>query len=311
MKSAPFDAGQPEFSIQPGFSGMDAVLWGLATALGWGIADFFARYTARGFGTLFSVAAMLLTSSLILTVMVTFQNGVIAWHWGSLHFLLLGSLGVVLGTSLLYRGLARGPVSLVATIMASYPAFNLVLAVALGIAISLGQWVLMALVMAGVVTVSKASKGIDSPERHNAKELTTTITIAVVSALSMAVGLAGLQLAAQHYGEWGTLLFSRWAGALLALMAILVCRPAMPAFNSRLAGILVLQGLLDGGAYLSLLYGSHGAGMAIVVVVASCFTVVTLVLARIFLKERMGVMQRLGILMVIGGVTGLAYLGVK
>lgn len=290
---------------------MDAVLWGLATALGWGIADFFARFTARRFGTLFSVAAMLFTSSLILTTVAFFQDEPIAWHWESLHFLLLGTLGVLLGTSLFYWGLARGPVSLVATIMAGYPAFNLVIAVALGIAISLGQWVLMVLAIAGVVTVSKTSKGIDSPERHKTEELTATIAIAVVSALSMAIGLAGIQLAAQSYGEWGTLLFSRWVGALLALVAILVFRPVKPAFSLGLAGLLVLQGLLDGGAYLALLYGSHGAGMAIVVVVASCFTVVTLVLARIFLKERMGVIQSLGILMVIGGVTGLAYLGVK
>ncbi len=290
---------------------MEAVLWGLGTAFGWGIADFFARYTSRGFGTLVAVAAMLITSSLILTIIVWIQGEAIAWQWESFHLLLLGGLAILVGTSLLYWGLSRGPVSLVAPIVASYPAFNLILAVVLGIALSLGQWMLIGLVMAGVVTVAKASKDTASPEQYRPEELTKTIMIALAAAFTLAVGLASLQFASHHYGEWGTLLFSRWIGAIAALSAVLVYRPSIPTFNPRLAVLLVLQGLLDGGAYLSLLYGSHGTGVALVVVVASCFTVVTLVLARIILKEHVSATQKIGITMVVGAVAGLAYLGAR
>lgn len=288
---------------------MDAVVWGLGTALGWGTADFFARYTSRGFGTLIAVAAMLLTSSLILTAVALSKGEALTWHWNSLHFLIVGALGVLVGTSLLYWGLARGPVSLVAPVMASYPAFNLILAVALGIVLSVGQWLLIVMVMAGIITVSRASKDIQSPEQYEPEELTKTIIIAIFAAFAVAVGIASLQTASQVYGEWGTLVFSRWMGAGFAVLACLYFRPSIPKFQPRLILLLVLQGLLDGIAYLSLLFGSHGSGVAIVVVVASCFTVVTLVLARVILKEIVSALQKLGIAMVVGGVAGLAYLG--
>lgn len=288
---------------------MDAAFWGLGTALGWGFADFFARYTARGFGTALALAAMLLTSSVILSFIAHAQGELPSWQWEGFVLLLLGGLGILAGTALLYWGLARGPVSLVSPIVASYPAFNLALAVAIGIHLTVGQWALIALVMAGVITVSKASKDFRALEQHSAEELTKTVVIAIGSALCFAAGLAGLQLASPFYGEWGTLVFSRWIGALAALAALLVLRPARPAFAPGLGALLLLQGMLDGGAYLSLLFGSEGAGAAIVVVVASCFSVITMILARLILKERMSLIQKFGVAMVIGGVAGLSYLG--
>jgi drug/metabolite transporter (DMT)-like permease len=295
---------------------MEVVLWGLGTAFGWGFADFFARYTSRAFGTARALAVMLLTSSVVLTVIFWLRGEALSWRPDGLVFVGLGGLGVVFGTAFLYWGLARGPVSLVSPIVASYPAFNLALAVALGVALSAEQWALILLTMAGVATVSRGSKGLRSLEEHSPEALTKSAFIAVTSALGFAGGLAALQFAAPYYGEWGTLVLSRWVSAGMALLWLVATRPGRGSVGARAEGALVplgalllLQGLLDGGAYLSLLYGSHGAGAAIVVVVASCFTLVTILLGRIFLKERMALTQKLGVVMVVGGVAGLSYLG--
>lgn len=288
---------------------MNAVFWGLGTAFGWGIADFLARFTSRGFGTALALAAMLFTSSVILTLVGQLQGETLTWHWNAVHLLAIGGLGTLAGTGLLYWGLARGPVSLVAPIVASYPAFNLLLAVSLGIPVSTGQWALIAVVMAGVITVSRASGELESPETHTPADLTKTTLIALASSVLIAAGVAGLQFASAHYGEWGTLIYARWIAATAAVIAIFLLRPSIPAFRPGLAALLVLQGLLDGGAYLAILFGSRGAGVAIVVVVASAFTIVTLLLARIILKERIGAFQTAGVAMVVGGVAGLAYIG--
>ncbi len=70
--------------------------------------------------------------------------------------------------------------------------------------------------------------------------------------------------------------------------------------------LLGLQGLLDGSGYLALLAGSEGPGSAIVVVVASGFSAVTVLLARVFLREPMTWGQWAGIVLVVGGVAVLS-----
>ena len=69
---------------------------------------------------------------------------------------------------------------------------------------------------------------------------------------------------------------------------------------------LCLQGMLDAGAYLAFFAGSRGAAPEVTVVAASAFGVVTVLLARIVLKERIGTLQWLALLLVFGGVGALA-----
>ena len=64
--------------------------------------------------------------------------------------------------------------------------------------------------------------------------------------------------------------------------------------------------MLDGGALVALMAGSQGAGSAVTAVLASTFSVVTVVLARIFIREAMSWGQWLGIAMVVVGVASLS-----
>jgi drug/metabolite transporter (DMT)-like permease len=90
------------------------------------------------------------------------------------------------------------------------------------------------------------------------------------------------------------------------LVAVVAARRERPAFDWRWLPLLTAQGLLDGGAYLALFAGSAGDGAAIVAVVSSAFGVVTTLLGRIFLKERITSAQWLGIALVFGGVAVLS-----
>ena len=61
------------------------------------------------------------------------------------------------------------------------------------------------------------------------------------------------------------------------------------------------QGVLDGVAYLALFAAAHGPGSVIAAVVASSFAAVTVVLARVVLREPMSVAQWAGIAMIVAG----------
>jgi len=94
---------------------------------------------------------------------------------------------------------------------------------------------------------------------------------------------------------------------LLGLL-LLVKREA-PRLPVALWPLILAQGILDSGAYLALLAGSHGEGKAIAVVVASTFSAITVLLAWAFLRERMKPPQWLGAGMVVLGVAALSGAG--
>ncbi len=283
---------------------MNPALWGLLTALGWGSADFIARFTGRRMGHEWALLGMLSVSALVLSLLLWLSGEPLVLRLEGLWLLLATGLGILLATFLLYWGLARGPVTVVSPIVASYPAFNLVLAVVLGSRPSAGQWLCIALVMLGVVIVARASRSFELHGDYNRRDLRLTIWISVASAASFGAAIAAGQEAATIYGELQTTVAARWIG-MLSLALVLLRRPGGGGIPRAWWPILAVQGLLDGGAYVALFAASGGPNPEIAAVVASAFSAITVVLARIFLREAMTLPQWLGIVMIVAAVAAL------
>ena len=284
---------------------MNPALWGLATALGWGSADFIARFTGRALGHQTALLGMLGASAVILSLIfwhseVPFVRDPSGW-W----LILLTGLGIMTATLLLYWGLVRGPVTVVAPIAGSYPALNVALAVALGTRPSALDWAAMAAVMAGVIVVARAARSFEDPAGTTRAQLRFTIGLALGAALTFSVTIALAQQASHLYGELQTVALSRWVGLLACVLLFLVRRQA-PRVPLRWWPWIGLQGLLDGGAYVALLAGSQGPGAEIAVVVGSGFGAVTVLLARVVLREAMTWAQWAGIAAIVAGVAVLS-----
>ncbi|MEE8246661.1 MAG: DMT family transporter [Alphaproteobacteria bacterium] len=284
---------------------MNPALWGLVTALGWGSADFIARFTGRALGHESALLGMLGISALVFVFLLWVSGTPLVLDVSGWWLLLLTGLGVMVATLLLYWGLARGPVTLVAPLVGTYPALNVAFAVALGVRPSLLGWAAMLAVMVGVLVVARAARSFEDPAVYTRAHLRKTIMIALVSSLIFAATLAAAQEAARVYGELQTVVTARWISVLCCLGLFLLRREA-PRLPLRWWPILTLQGLLDGGAYLTLVAGGQGAGGEIAIVVSSGFGVVTVLLARVFLREAMTWAQWGGIVMIVGGVAVLS-----
>ncbi len=284
---------------------MNPALWGLATALSWGSADFIARFTGRALGHQTALLGMLGISAVIL--------GLIFWHsdvplirdLSGWWLILLTGVGITTATLLLYWGLVRGPVTVVAPIAGSYPALNVALAVALGARPSALDLAAMAAVMAGVMVVARAARSFEDPAGTTRAQLRFTIGLALGAALTFAVTIAVAQQASYLYGELQTVALSRWV-SLLACVALFLVRRQAPRVPLRWWPWIGLQGLLDGGAYVALLAGSQGPGAEIAVVVGSGFGAVTVLLARVVLHEAMTWAQWAGIAAIVAGVAVLS-----
>lgn len=293
----------------------------MLTALGWGTADFIARFTGRALGPRKALFGMLLTSGVVFSLVLAVSGP--PWFSGAgaagatttgpglagwLYVLAMG-IAITLGTLLLYWGLARGPVTVVAPIVASYPAFNLLIAVATGARPSAGQWAAMATVMTGVALVAMlAAPDEEATQRHPKAHVRASAGIALLASLVFALNLEASQEALLAFGELPTVWLSRLIGVVIMACFLLAGRER-PSLPLRTWPLLTVQGVLDGGAYVALLAGSRGAGAEITIIVSSTFAAVTVGLARLVLKERMTRGQWAGIAFIVGGVAVLSGMG--
>ncbi len=87
---------------------------------------------------------------------------------------------------------------------------------------------------------------------------------------------------------------------------LLVIRREVPRIPMRWWPILCAQGVLDGSALLALVAGSQDATSAVTAVLASTFSAVTVLLARVVIREAMSWGQWLGIAMILSGVATLS-----
>lgn len=281
------------------------VLWGLVTALCWGSADYIARFTGRGLGHQVALFGMLSVGAVVMTAMVWFDEVPLVWTTVGWWLVVLTGLGVMMATLLLYRGLTRGPVTVVAPIVGSYPAFNVALALLLGSRPTSVQWLAMGAVMAGVTVVAVSTGDVEKRPEYARDHLRRTIVISLAASLGFAVTVAAAQYAKPVYGELQTVWMARWISLFGAGIVLARGRRA-PRIPVRWWPLLILQGLLDAGAYLALLAGSYGEGNEITAVVASTFSVVTVVLAWVFLREPMTWRHWGGIALILCGVAVLS-----
>jgi len=284
---------------------MNAALGGILAAVSWGSADFIARFTGGAVGYVNALFGMLVTSAVVLTGIVLVMDLPFAGPWAGWWLLSTMGGGLTLATLLLYQGLVRGPVTVVAPIAGTFPAFNILLALALGVRPASVEWAAMAVVMAGVFVVARSASHYEASGRYTRAQLRATVMISLAASLSFAVTVAAGQEAGAIYGEVQAVFLGRWI-SLGFCIALLAFRRQVPRIPMRWWPALGVQGVLDGSALVALVAGSQGAGSAATAVLASSFSVVTVVLARIFIHEAMSWAQWLGIAMVVAGVASLS-----
>ncbi len=229
---------------------MNAALWGSFSALSLGGADFVARFSSRAIGPANALIGTLLTGSIILTFWIWLTKHPVVWNVSGLWLLGTNGVSTTIMTLLLYTALARGPVSVVAPIVASYPALVLMLAVLLGFNPSPAQWAAVALTVVGVLIVAGAATR-HSEGRRNQRDLLVTILISILSCLFYAALVSSGQAAVPIYGDLQTL----WLGRLISLASlslIIVLPRGRGNFDRAWWPILGAQGVLDAGGYAEL-----------------------------------------------------------
>ena len=281
---------------------MNQIVFGLLSAFSLGTADFLARFSARAVGHIRALLWVFIVSCICLTGYLFSTDQSIVFdpvqQWQAVLFGVMNTIAMLL----LYRALALGPLSLVAPIVAAHPAIVVVFAFLLGSRPSGLQWLGMLSAMIGAMVVARVVivNGGEDASR------TRAALIATAASFAYAILVISGQHATQIHGELQTL----WLGRLVALLSLLpwlLVTRTSPGVPFKWWAWLLLQGTLDFAGVLFLLLGSRGEYAEITAVVGSLFGAVTILLARVFLRESISTYQWLGIVVIFLGVICLSY----
>lgn len=284
---------------------MTAGLYGLLAAFGWGGADFIARFTSRAIGHQQALFGMMAIGMIALSLIFWWYDIQFIWNFPKLWLLLFSGILIMVSTMLLYQALALGPVTIVAPIVGSYPVFNMVLAIIMGTRPNLMQWLAISSVLAGVWVVGYASGHFLNQPEYNKKHLRRVVLISLCSALGFGIFIATSQAATHYFGALQTIYLSRGIG-LIALGLLFIRKHLSPVPILKSWRMITLQGLLDTGAVTALTLAAWTENAEIAVVTSSGFCVVTILLARFILHEKMSWTQWAGVGLIVSGVSFLS-----
>jgi drug/metabolite transporter (DMT)-like permease len=270
-----------------------AVGLALAASLAWGIADFGAGVSARKL-PVFVVVAGMQTAGLAVAAIAT----AVLWEpvprAGEIAWAVFAGLAGAVGLSCFYRALAVGTMGIVGPISSLSALVPLTYGLARGERPAVHQAVGVALAIAGSIGAS-----IEPVPDSARRRIGAGVGLAFVAAIGFGASLIGVSNAAPGGIGWATLFMRAAAVPVLVTLAVSF-GPQRP--GRRLLPLLVAVGIFDTGANLLYSAASTRGLLSVVSVLASLYPIVIVVLARIFLQERVARPQLAGVCVALAGV---------
>ncbi len=289
---------------------MNPALLGLMAALAWGTHDFAARFPSREIGASHAVFGVTLAGLVWLSLWLAAAGAPPALQPQHLWLPALTGISFALATIWLFAALSAGPIAVVAPIVGAYPIYAVAFAAFVGARPTPGEWLAMASVVLGVAVVARQGDTAPAPgQPQNGRASIPTLIYALLAGLGFACSLTAGQYAAPLYGEVETTWLARLFGLAAVTIACLARRPNGATRLGRYGRwwiLLVVMGLLDSLALVAVIIAGHQPQAEIATVASSSFGAVTVVLARVFLKEAVAAVQWAGIALIFAGVAVLS-----
>ena len=287
------------------------IILGISAALGWGVADFSARFASRRIGAFRTLMVIQFFGFTALSAFLwltggfsrSFPPGWTPWLFAAIAGLINTCAGLCL-----YRSFEIGAISVAGPISSSYPALTVALAIVSGEHIHALRGAGLALTFVGMIlaalTFAPDEKHAVDPHTHHAHaHLSKSAVFAIVAATGYGVMFWWLGF---HVVPLVGGVVSVWVIRLTTLSTLLLVGlpsgKALPLPRGSVWWLLLLTGLTDTSAFVANNTGLGSGHVAVVSVLASLYGAVTVLLARIFLRERMDRSQWFGIFLIFVGI---------
>jgi drug/metabolite transporter (DMT)-like permease len=270
---------------------MAAIALALGASLTWGFADFFGPLKGRSLGAL-RVLVYAQLGGLAAIALIVAVRGRGPADWAAL-LAIPAAISGTLGLYAYYRGMAVGAMSVVAPIAGVSAVVPVFVGIASGDRPSGWQLAGILCALGGVFLASR------EPGRAGPR-----FAAGVGLALLAAIGFGGYfppMHAAGRADFWWASLFFRMTSTSVILAAIAVRRPPLTVAPLQVP-TLALIGIGDMAGNLLFAAAASRGLVSITSVLASLYPIVTVVLARVVLAERVARSQEAGVIVTLAGV---------
>ena len=280
---------------------MGALELGLLAAMCWGFHDVCVRFISQKtpisaciltvliVGLIFHIGLMIPTKEITVISKSAFVLATIA------------GVSFVIASFCLYYAFKRGPVKLVAPLIASYPILSISWAIWIETPVSKFQILAVLAIIFGVSIVAVLS---DISE-EKIPPIGKTIAFSLIAAIAFACTFASGQAAAELSPHMSATLVTRIISIMLC--AIIIYFAGLKYWPGKSAiPWLIAMGCADGLALWCVFSAGALENPQYASVTSSIFGLITILLAWIFLKERMTILQWTGCIITFLGVGYLA-----
>jgi drug/metabolite transporter (DMT)-like permease len=287
---------------------MAAIALALGASLTWGFADFFGPLKGRTLGVLRVLVYVqlggLLGIALIVAVRSKGPDGV------ATLLAIPAAISGTIGLYAYYRGMQVGAMSIVAPIAGMAAAVPVAFGIATGDRPSTWQLLGIAFALGGVFLASRepaaerrpvrASEPVEGASRRARSRLAPGVGLALLAAIGFGCYFPPMHAAGDVDFWWASLIF-RLTSTSVILATVAIRRPSL-AITPLQFPVLALIGIGDMLGNLLYAAASTTGLISVTSVLASLFPIVTVVLARLVLKEKVARSQEAGIVLTLAAV---------
>jgi drug/metabolite transporter (DMT)-like permease len=269
---------------------MRSIALALGASLTWGVSDFFGPLKGRALGAL-RVLVYVQLGGLTAIVLIVAARGKGPADPAVL-FAVPAAISGTLGFYAYYRGMAVGAMSIVAPIAGISAAIPVVVGIISGDRPSLWQWFGIAAALGGVFLASR--------EPGRGGRVAAGVGLALLAAIGFGGYFPPMHAAGNADFWWASLIF-RMTSTSVILAAVAIRRPSLAVAPIQVP-LIALIGVGDMLGNFLFAAASTSGLVSITSVLASLYPIVTVLLARLVLKERVARSQEAGIALTLAGV---------
>lgn len=276
-----------------------SIVLALGSAVSWGLGDFLGGFTSRRVPLLW-VLLFTQVVGLVVALPIAVVHSRPAFDAPTVLAAMIASLAGLVGIAGLYRAIALGVGSIAAPISATGAALPVAFGLLRGEPTTTVQELGMACALVGVIVASRTGE----EQAHLGQAAKAGIGFAVLAAVGFGVFFVMIHQASANDVFWAVSI-QRATGSVAMAIVLLMVRPPFK-ITPRDAPWLFLVGTLDQTA--NTLYGlaSTVGLLSLSAVLASLYPLVTVILARFVLNERISGVQKSGVALAITGVALVA-----
>ncbi len=277
--------------------------YGIVCMVGWGFGDFIAKRIVAPLGYYRLLLYVQLVGLVPLLLLAAIFTPPVPSSPRTIVLILATGVCSVSSLFFFYKGLRVGKASIITPVASTSAIVAIALSYAiLGETLTLPQIMCIALVMVGILVVSMRS---DSDGRSD-----NGIPYAIACMLSAGLNFILIKLVSMDIGEIGTLFFNRILVTLILLFVIPFFGNPFSRNVQRKVSLkmIVTAGLTDFAGFFGFVVGVGVGIVSIIAPISSASPAVTVVLAQVFLKERLVRIQKVAVVSVILGISLLSIL---